>query len=82
MYIICNVPSTNGLALEEISVAGSLTSIKNEKRPRMDLWGTPAATSAQLETFPFNTTSASYLLKNHPKVPSDFPEYHFVLILK
>ena len=53
MYLSCvkenkDVSSVNSLALEERSVARSLIQIKSNKGPRMDPWGTPAVTSAQL----------------------------------
>ena len=51
-----DVSSTNSLAFEDNPSDKSLIYIKNNNGPSMEPCGTPALTSYQSETFPFNKT--------------------------
>ena len=51
-----DVSSANSLAFEDNPSDKSLIYIKNSNGPSMEPWGTPALTSDQSETCPFNKT--------------------------
>ena len=55
--------SANSLTFEDNPSDESLRYIKNNNGPSMDPWGTPALTSDQLETCPFNRTLCFLFLK-------------------
>ena len=77
-----DMSSANSLAWKKGPVARSLTKIKHSKRPKMDSWGTPEATSAQLESCPFNTILCFLSLKKLAKHFCRFPLIWFCFNLK
>ena len=72
-----DVSSANSLAFENNTFDKSLINIKNNNAPSMEPWGTPALTSDQSGTCPFNTTLCFLFLKKSNKRFSKRPDILF-----
>ena len=76
-----DVSSANSFAFKD-NTDKSLIYIKNNNGSSMEPWGTPALTSDQYETFPFNKTLSFLFLKNSWERFSKLPDISFRFNLK
>ena len=72
-----DVSSANSLAFEDNPPDKSLIYIKNNNGPSMEPCGTPALTSGQSETYPFNKTPCFLFLRESKKRFSKLPDILF-----
>ena len=72
-----DILSANSLAFEDNPSDKLLIYIKNNNGPSMEPWGTPALTSDQSETCPFNKTLCFLFLKKSHKRFSKLPDIKF-----
>ena len=77
-----NVSSGNSLAFEGNPSDKSLIYIKNNNGPVMEPWGSPALTSDQSKTCPFNKTLCFLFLRKSRKRFSKLPDIPFSFNLK
>ena len=77
-----DVSSANSLAFEGNPSDKSLIYIKNNNGPVMEPWGSPALTSDQSKTCPFNKTLCFLFLRKSRKRFSKLPDIPFSFNLK
>ena len=77
-----DVLSAKSLVFEDNPSDKSLIYIKNNNGPSMEPWGTPALTSDQSETCPFNKTLCFLFLRKPHKRFSRLPDIPFCFNLK
>ena len=77
-----DISSANNLVFEDNVSDKSLIYIRNDNGPSMETWGTPALTSDQSQTCPFNKTLCFLFLRNSHKRFSKLPDIPFRFNLK